>query len=101
MGQVIRNSADSPTSSNHSPLTTHHSPTTNHRSPTTLLSLTRPGRYWLLLSAALLLIGMYKGVNLLCLLAYVMFVCLFLNLMLAGRRLRHVRAVRRIGEPAF
>jgi uncharacterized protein (DUF58 family) len=55
----------------------------------------------LLLSAALLFIGMYKGVNLLCLLAYVMLASLLLNLILAGRRLRHVRVVRRIGEPAF
>src|SRR5690348_3823348 len=63
--------------------------------------LTREGRYWLLLSLVLLVLGLYKGVNLLCLLAYVMLACLALNLWLAGRRLKHVRGSRRIGEPAF
>src|SRR6266851_5370531 len=84
-----------------SSLTTHHSPLTTHHSPRPRVHLTREGRYWLLLDTALLFIGLYKGVNLLCLLAYVMLMCLLLNMILAGRRLRLMRGSRRIGEPAF
>jgi uncharacterized protein (DUF58 family) len=94
MAAVLQNSGDASTSTRHSPLTAHQPLTTS-------LSLTLPGCYWLMLSTALLLIGMYKGVNLLCLLAYVMFMSLLLNVLLAGKRLRQVRAMRRIGEPAF
>jgi uncharacterized protein (DUF58 family) len=68
---------------------------------TTAVSLTREGRYWLLLSFVLLFIGMYKGVNLLCVLAHVMLVSLMLNVLLGRRRLPQLRAMRRIGGPAF
>jgi uncharacterized protein (DUF58 family) len=63
--------------------------------------LTREGRYWLALCVLLLLLGLNKGINLLCLLAYVMLFCLLLNVVLAGRRLRRLQGQRRIGEPAF
>jgi uncharacterized protein (DUF58 family) len=63
--------------------------------------LTREGWYWLLLSVVLLCLGLYKGINLLCLLAYILLTCLGLNLLLAGRRVRRLQATRRIGEPAF
>jgi uncharacterized protein (DUF58 family) len=49
----------------------------------------------------LLGLGWNKGINLLCLLAYVMLFCLLLNAVLAGRRLGHLHGRRRIGEPAF
>jgi uncharacterized protein (DUF58 family) len=55
----------------------------------------------LVLSAFLLALGLYKGINLLCLLAYVMLACLGVNLLLAGRRLNHLRGGRRIEERAF
>jgi uncharacterized protein (DUF58 family) len=63
--------------------------------------LTREGWYWLLLSIVLLCLGLYKGINLLCLLAYILQTCLGLNLLLAGRHMRRLQATRRIGEPAF
>jgi uncharacterized protein (DUF58 family) len=63
--------------------------------------LTREGWYWLLLCAVLMVIGLNKGINLLCLLAYVMLTCLGLNVLLAGRRLRQLHGRRRIGDPAF
>jgi uncharacterized protein (DUF58 family) len=66
-----------------------------------LAKLTREGRYWLLLSAILLALGLYKGINLLCLLAYVMLACLAVNLLLAGRRLNYLSGNRRIEELAF
>src|SRR5207237_4665861 len=78
----------------------HPSRSTLH-APRATRHLTREGRYWLFLSLLLLGLGLYKGVNLLCLLAYVMLACLALNLLLAGRRLRHLRGRRRIEEPAF
>jgi uncharacterized protein (DUF58 family) len=101
MGEITPHPAAPVLTTPHSRATTHHSPLTTYLSPPSTLSLTREGRYWLLLSIVLLFLGMYKGVNLLCLLAYVMMVSLLLNLLFAGRRLRQVRAVRRIGEPAF
>jgi uncharacterized protein (DUF58 family) len=54
-----------------------------------------------LFSVVLLLLGVYKGVNLLCLLAYFMLICLLLNVLLARRRLPQVRGSRRMGVPAF
>lgn len=63
--------------------------------------LTREGRYWLALCGLLLVLGLNKGINLLCLLAYVMLFCLLLNVILAGRRLSRLQGKRRIGEPAF
>src|SRR5262249_18690142 len=69
--------------------------------PLSRVRLTREGSYWLLVSLVLLALGLYKGINLLCLLAYVMLACLVLNMLLAGRRLRRLRGQRLIEEPAF
>jgi uncharacterized protein (DUF58 family) len=63
--------------------------------------LTKEGWYWLALCGLLLILGLNKGINLLCLLAYVMLFCLLLNILLAGRRLGRLQGERRIGDPAF
>jgi uncharacterized protein (DUF58 family) len=80
---------------------THRSPFTTHHSPQPILRLTREGRYWLLIALILEFLGIYKGVNLLCLLADVMLVILLLNVLLASRGLRRVYGVRRIKGPAL
>jgi uncharacterized protein (DUF58 family) len=84
-----------------SQLKTQNSKLKTQNLSTTSVTLTREGRYWLFLSLVLLFLGMYKGVNLLCVLAYVMLVSLLLNVLLGRRGLPLLRAMRRIGEPAF
>jgi uncharacterized protein (DUF58 family) len=51
--------------------------------------------------ALLVLIGLVKNINLLTLLGYVLLVVFALNVLLAGRRLRRLRAARALGEPIF
>jgi uncharacterized protein (DUF58 family) len=63
--------------------------------------LPRQGRYWLILTAVLLTIGVYKGINLLLLLGHVLLAVVLLNALAAGRGLRRLRAVRRIEGPVF
>jgi uncharacterized protein (DUF58 family) len=59
------------------------------------------GRYWLALTALLLVIGLLKGINLLTLLGCIMLGVAALQALLAGRRLGSLRARRRIAEPVF
>ncbi len=59
------------------------------------------GRCWLLTALLLVLLGWFKSINLLLLLGYLLLVALGLNAAVAGRRLRRLRAWRRIQEPVF
>ena len=57
-------------------------------SPALGLRQTREGKYWLLISVFLLVVGFFKNINLLLLLGYLLFVIAACNAVLAGRRLR-------------
>jgi uncharacterized protein (DUF58 family) len=63
--------------------------------------LTREGRYWLVATALLLVIGVMKNINLVTLLGYVLLAVPALNLLATGRRLRRLRARRRLGDLIF
>ncbi len=63
--------------------------------------LPRWGRYYLLVAAALLGIGFYRGINLLMLLGYALVTMAGLNLLAAGRSLRGLRVRRRIADWVF
>ena len=63
--------------------------------------LPRWGRYHLLVAAALLGIGLYRGINLLMLLGYALLATAGLNLLAAGRNLRGLRVRRRIADWVF
>jgi uncharacterized protein (DUF58 family) len=63
--------------------------------------VTREGGYWLLIAAVLLGVGLFKSINLLLLLGYLLFVIAACNAVLAGRRLHGLRARRRTAEPVF
>src|SRR5262249_55524103 len=63
--------------------------------------LPHAGRYWLLVSAALLGLGLYKNINLVTLLAYVLLAVLVLNLLALGRKLRGLKGRRLVGEVVF
>ena len=65
------------------------------------MRVSREGWLWLAASVLLLGIGLYKGINLLCLLASAMLGVLALNLFLAGRGLGRLRGQRRISGPVF
>ncbi|MBI3409139.1 MAG: DUF58 domain-containing protein [Planctomycetes bacterium] len=62
---------------------------------------TREGFFWLMISAAMLVTALIKGINLITLLASWMLTIVFLNLFWASRQLRHLKAERFLGEPAF
>ncbi len=64
-------------------------------------SVPREGLYWLALAGLLLFIGWSKSINLLIVLGYLMFLVWLLNVLLAGRGLRGLRADRRIEGPIF
>jgi uncharacterized protein (DUF58 family) len=59
------------------------------------------GRCWLLTALLLLGLGLFKNINLLLLLGYLLLVMLALNAVVAGRRLRRLRARRCVEEPVF
>jgi uncharacterized protein (DUF58 family) len=59
------------------------------------------GRYGLMTAAALVLIGLLKGINLLALLGCILLAVVALNFRTAGRRLKRLRGRRRIVEPVF
>jgi uncharacterized protein (DUF58 family) len=61
----------------------------------------REGVYWVAVAAALLLIGLIKGINLLALLACLMIGLWVLNAFVAGRRLRGLEARRRLPVAVF
>jgi uncharacterized protein (DUF58 family) len=65
------------------------------------LRLPLEGWSWLAVSALLLGLGIYKGINLLCLLAYAMLGVLVLNVLVVGRGMRRLRGQRRINGPVF
>ena len=56
----------------------------------------REGKLWLLAAVVFWLIGWYKGVNLILLLAYMLLTLVVLNFWLARRSVRGIRAERRI-----
>src|SRR6478752_4681123 len=64
-------------------------------------SLPREGRYWLLASAGLWVVGWLKGINLILLLAYLLLLLLGLNWLAARRALHGVRARRVVRGPVF
>jgi uncharacterized protein (DUF58 family) len=63
--------------------------------------LTKAGRYFLLAALVLLLIGIYRRINLLLLLGDVFVVLVLLNLWAAGRSLRGLRIRRRLDDWLF
>src|SRR5262249_49842505 len=63
--------------------------------------VTRAGACWLGAIAGMWLISLAKGINLLSLLAYWMLILWFLNYLVAGRQLRHLRLRRRADDAAF
>ncbi len=65
------------------------------------LRIRKEGRYWLLIAALLVGVGLFKGINLLALLGYAMLATAALNLVVPGRRLKRLRARRRLGGPVF
>jgi uncharacterized protein (DUF58 family) len=65
------------------------------------LRVTRQGWDWLLVTAALLTTGLYKGINLITLLACLLLVLWVLHLLRSRRRLRGVGGNRFLEEPIF
>jgi uncharacterized protein (DUF58 family) len=59
------------------------------------------GRYYLLVTFLLLVIGLYRSINLVLLLGYAMLVLAALNALAAGRGVRRLRGHRRIAEWVF
>src|SRR5689334_11418583 len=64
-------------------------------------SLSREGRYWLLASIGLWIVGWVKGINLILLLAYLLLLLWGLNWLAARRALQGVRARRAVRSPVF
>jgi uncharacterized protein (DUF58 family) len=60
-----------------------------------------PGRFWLALTAGLLAVSFFRSINLLLLLGYLMVGVLVVNALRAGRRLKHLRATRRLDDLIF
>lgn len=65
------------------------------------IPLTREGRLWALISLAMLVTALLKGINLVTLLACWMLVLVALNYWWASRQLRRARAVRVLADSAF
>lgn len=63
--------------------------------------MTREGWLWLVLTLGLWAMGLYKGINLVTLLAYIMMLAWCLNAYLAKRQVRQLRLRRWIDTPAF
>jgi uncharacterized protein (DUF58 family) len=61
----------------------------------------REGKYWLLIAATFWATGVFKGINLVTLLAYLMLVIWMLNFLGARRRLRRLRLHRWVEQPIF
>jgi uncharacterized protein (DUF58 family) len=79
-------------------MTTEKPRTNNQKSR---IAVTREGRYFLGIAIGLIVLSLLKGMNLVLLLACLMLAGWFLNALLAGRRLRHLRAQRSIDRPVF
>jgi uncharacterized protein (DUF58 family) len=65
------------------------------------LPLSREGLFWLLIAAAMLVTGLFKGINLITLLACWIIVLTALNGWLARRQLLHLHAERRVPDLIF
>lgn len=65
------------------------------------LPLTREGTIWLIASSALLITGLFKGINLINLLTCSMIALAVLNIVLAGRQVRQLSAKRAVYDPIF
>lgn len=65
------------------------------------MRLPKEGLYWLLASGVLLAGGWFRGMNLVVLLAYIMFAIWITNFILAGRGLRRLHCKRHIHGPVF
>ena len=72
-----------------------------HRPIVSRRSLTRIGLLWLLITIAPIGISLFRSINLLLMLTCLMLALLLLNWLLAGRRLKHLRARRRLPQPIF
>jgi uncharacterized protein (DUF58 family) len=72
-----------------------------HDGATRRTFLPREGQYWLLAFVGLWLVGWIKGINLILLLAYLLFFLWALNWFMARRSLQGLRAGRRWGEAVF
>lgn len=69
--------------------------------PTAYCRLPAAGRYYLLVAAALLGIGIHRSINLLMLLGYALLVMAVLNFLAARRSVRGLRVCRRLAEWVF
>jgi uncharacterized protein (DUF58 family) len=65
------------------------------------LHLTAEGLLWLMTAALMTGIGIFKNIDPLTVLGYVMLVLIVLNAVVAGRRLRRLEARRQLGETIF
>jgi uncharacterized protein (DUF58 family) len=63
--------------------------------------LTRAGLLWLLATSAAVGLSLFRSINLLLILSGLMLALLPINVFLAGRRLRQLRARRRVPQPVF
>ncbi len=75
--------------------------TTRLRAAIDRLPLTREGLLWGIIAVALLLMGLFKGINLVMLLASLVLALVGWNLWAARRQIGRVAASRLEGEPAF
>src|SRR2546423_3440294 len=71
------------------------------RSQDATFRVTREGKYWLLTAVVLLLIGMFKAINLLMLVACLMLALWLLNAAIAGWGLRRLQGHRSLPGPVF
>jgi uncharacterized protein (DUF58 family) len=67
----------------------------------TRLRVSREGWYWLVTAGAMLLTGLFKGINLINLLSCLLLAFWGLNFVLARRQLRRLRGRRFLDEPVF
>src|SRR2546430_10233053 len=76
-------------------------PDSSLRVPHSTFRITREGKYWLLTAIVSLLIGMFKAINLLTLVACLMLALWVLNAAIAGRRMRRLQEHRSLPGPVF
>jgi uncharacterized protein (DUF58 family) len=76
-------------------------PLADHALPKTKLRVTREGWYWLVTAFLMAGTGLYKGINLLTLLACLMLAVWLLHGLSSARRIRQLRGRRFLQEPIF
>jgi uncharacterized protein (DUF58 family) len=76
-------------------------PVPSSNPPVAKWHIPREGKYWLLITVTFWATGMFKGINLVTLLACLMAVIWGLNAWVVRRRLRHLRLRRWIDRPLF